>query len=517
MPLGATQQMVAECCLLKGGYAPQETEKRQRRRKRNMIKILKIGKTRPFGLAARCLTCLAAGLLSVFPAQVCGQPVRFQRFVMPSGLRVIVHSDDRAPVVSVALAYGSGLNDEPSNLEGINATVAGMLSQASSHLVPGQRDALSATYGGRGSVEIGYDATVFCDNFSSNMLKGAIWLASERAYGFRDDTAAFARVRDDYRREDSLRARRVQELEEGALHEMVRTVNLRLVPQVAALDSSVSLGAAKAYRDLYFHPANAVLAVSGDVHPDTVRRYVVEMFSLLPPDTARTELTARRFSVADAAADTVEIAAGKAVDVGSGILATVEQKRHFDTLVVPQGPRSVIFAWQVLPYSDHQADVFDFIGTVLASPSGSRLYRMLVEEREQAYGVDYRILPMERASVFAVRVDLRPEAQVRHVEDALREQLEQLKNFEMTSGELAKALNTARMAAWESVASNEGMARTLALNELLFGDASEFAVRMERLSGITAQDVRTVARRFLRSDNMKTIYRIPASQGGAER
>ena len=315
----------------------------------------------------------------------------------------------------------------------------------------------------------------------------------------------------------SVRSRRMQDLEEDALYEMVRTVNLRLVPQVAALDSGVSLGAARAYRDLYFNPANAVLAVSGDVHPDTVRRYVVEMFSLLPPDTARAELNARRFSVADAVADTVVIASGKAVDVGSGILATVEQKRHFDTLAVPQGPRSVVFAWQVLPYSDHQADVFDFIGTVLASPAGSRLYRTLVEDRELAYGVDFRILPMERASVFAVRADLRPDARIREVEDVLREQIERLKNFEIAPAELSKALNTARMTAWESVSSNEGMARTLALNELLFGDASEFAIRMERLSGITAEDVRTVARRFLRSDNMKTIYRIPASEGGADR
>lgn len=482
-----------------------------------MIKIRKNRKMRPAGAVARRLACVAAGILSVLSAQAGGQPVRFERFVMPSGLRVIVHPDDRAPVVSVVLAYGSGLNDEPSNLEGINRAVAGMLSQAAPHLVPGQRDALSATYGGRGSVEVGYDATVFCDNFSSNMLKGAIWLASERAYGFREDTAAFALVRNDCLREDSVRARRMQDLEEDALYEMVRTVNLRLVPQVAALDSGVSLGAARAYRDLYFNPANAVLAVSGDVHPDTVRRYVVEMFSLLPPDTARAELNARRFSVADAVADTVVIASGKAVDVGSGILATVEQKRHFDTLAVPQGPRSVVFAWQVLPYSDHQADVFDFIGTVLASPAGSRLYRTLVEDRELAYGVDFRILPMERASVFAVRADLRPDARIREVEDVLREQIERLKNFEIAPAELSKALNTARMTAWESVSSNEGMARTLALNELLFGDASEFAIRMERLSGITAEDVRTVARRFLRSDNMKTIYRIPASEGGADR
>ena len=349
------------------------------------------------------------------------------------------------------------------------------------------------------------------------MLKGAIWLAAERAYGFREDTAVFAQVKEERNRWDNARLRRPEEVETDALYEMVRTVNLRLVPEVAALDTEITLRSAKAYQKLYFNPANAVLAVSGDVHPDTVRRYVVEMFSLLPPDTTRFELKTKRFSVSDAVADTVELSAGKAVDVGSGILTTVAQKRHADTLFVPQGGRSVVFAWQVLPYSDRQADVFGFIGTVLAAPSGSRLYRKLVEEQELASAVSFRVLPMERASVFALKVELRPEADVRSVEQTVRSELERLKNFEISSAELTKALNTARMEAWEGISSNQGMARTLALNELLFGDAAQFNIRVERLRGITAGDVRTVALRFLRNDNMKTIYQIPSWQAGTNK
>ena len=78
---------------------------------------------------------------------------------------------------------------------------------------------------------------------------------------------------------------------------------------------------------------------------------------------------------------------------------------------------------------------------------------------------------------------------------------------------MTKALNTARMSAWESISSNQGMARTLALNELLFGDAAQLNRRMEQLSAYTQEDVRTVVRRFLRNDNMKTIYELPSSQG----
>ena len=95
----------------------------------------------------------------------------------------------------------------------------------------------------------------------------------------------------------------------------------------------------------------------------------------------------------------------------------------------------------------------------------------------------------------------------------VREELERMKNFNISPAELTKALNTFRMSAWEYVSSNQGMARTLALTELLFGDAAQFDRRMKRNMEYTQEDVRTVVRRFLRNDNMKTIYELPSSQG----
>ena len=120
---------------------------------------------------------------------------------------------------------------------------------------------------------------------------------------------------------------------------------------------------------------------------------------------------------------------------------------------------------------------------------------------------------MERASVFAVKVSLKPGGDISQVEKVVREELERMKNFDISPAELTKALNTARMSAWEYISSNQGMALTLALNESLFGDAGQFNRRMEQLLEYTQEDVRTVVRRFLRNDNMKTIYELPPSQG----
>ena len=122
----------------------------------------------------------------ILPAVGYAQKTDFERFKMPSGLRVLVHQDDRAPVVSVALMYKTGRNDEPSSLEGMNRVVAGMRTEASPHLSVGQYREIMDAYGGKSTIRVDPDVTLFCDSFSSNMLKGASWLAADKAYGFRD-------------------------------------------------------------------------------------------------------------------------------------------------------------------------------------------------------------------------------------------------------------------------------------------------------------------------------------------
>ena len=119
---------------------------------------------------------------------------------------------------------------------------------------------------------------------------------------------------------------------------------------------------------------------------------------------------------------------------------------------------------------------------------------------------------MERASVFAFKVDLRPGVKISQAEAVVHRELERMRNFNITAGELKKAVNATQMSQWQYISSNEGMVRNMALTELLYGDAAVFNSRMEKLSTITQEDVRIVMRRFFRTDNMKTIYELPSSR-----
>jgi predicted Zn-dependent peptidase len=55
------------------------------------------------------------------------------------------------------------------------------------------------------------------------------------------------------------------------------------------------------------------------------------------------------------------------------------------------------------------------------------------------------------------------------------------------------------------------MVRYLASAELMYGNASVMNSQLERMSRITADELREVVQRFIRTDNMKTFYILPTS------
>lgn len=440
-----------------------------------------------------------------------GQQVRFERFTMPSGLRVLIHRNDHAPVVTVGLMYNTGTNDQPGNLAGIGSVVAAMKTESSPHLSAGQYKKILASYGGQGTADISHDLVFFSDSFSSNMLKGAVWLASEKIRPFTADQAVFDSILAVVRDKKDRDVMRQWEKEERALYDMVRTVNLRLSPRMASYPEGVDMQAAKQYEALYFSPSNAVLAISGDIDVDSARKYVVEMFASLPPDTLKAEKPTL-FTIDSHVKDSLVTPSGHSIDIGSGILATAPMSSHVDTMYVGESSESVIFAWQIPPYEDPQFRVFEFINTVLCSGTGSRLHRRLVEYGDMAADISTYMMPMKRASVFGFKVRLRPGYKASDVEGIVEEEIERLRSGNISSAELKKAVNTSEVDMWYFISSNQGMVRALAATELLYGNANLFNSQTGSLYRITEDDVRCVAERFLRGDNMKKIYLVPAPE-----
>lgn len=131
-------------------------------------------------LAALLVGCAARGTPTTDALEkrlpVVGEPV-----VLENGLRVVVHEDHSAPVVSVAVAYHAGSAADPPGRRGLAHLVEHMMFEGSQH-VP--RGALDETLGIVGAAHknatTSSDWTLYYETVPSARLETAMWLESDR-------------------------------------------------------------------------------------------------------------------------------------------------------------------------------------------------------------------------------------------------------------------------------------------------------------------------------------------------
>ncbi len=173
--------------------------------------------------------------------------------------------------------------------------------------------------------------------------------------------------------------------------------------------------------------------------------------------------------------------------------------------------------------TDPAEPAFDAISDVLTRGRTSRLYRLLVRDKQLAVaiqgggafpGAKYPHLFI----LFAVPArGVKTEAVV----EALRPELERLKTEDITDEEMARFKTRAKADLIRSLDSNEGLAENLANYHTLFGDWRELFRYVDRLDALTKADVRKAATATFVDAN-RTVGKIEtatatASPSGASR
>ena len=147
--------------------------------------------------------------------------------------------------------------------------------------------------------------------------------------------------------------------------------------------------------------------------------------------------------------------------------------------------------------------MFDAIDDILTNGRTSRFYRALVRDKKIAVAAgSYGAYPGEKYPHLWVAYAV-PARGVSNevVQQALREELERLKNEDVTDEELAKFRTRAKAGVIRALGSNLGLAMHLTDYHLLFGDWRELFRYLERLDKVTKADIRRVATKTFQAPN----------------
>jgi len=217
------------------------------------------------------------GLMQVEQLRHVLPPPRVRR--LDNGLTLCVVENHRVPVVATAIIYRAGTRDETMGLGGVAHFLEHMMFKGSEKYGPGEIDHLTRALGGSNNAFTSHDSTTYYFTFAADRWRRALEIEVDRMAGLTLDPV-------------EVRSERQVIFEEIAMYEgepwdaLDREVTGALFAphpygrqvlgtreELAAVDSDVL----RDFHRNFYHPANAVLVVAGDVD-ETVEDVVEEAF-----------------------------------------------------------------------------------------------------------------------------------------------------------------------------------------------------------------------------------------------
>jgi zinc protease len=408
-------------------------------------------------------------------------PATVRRSVLPNGLTVLVRRDPSAPVVAIVTYVSAGYFDETDDVVGIAHVLEHMYFKGTPTRGVGEIARQTKAVGGYLNAATIYDHTVYYTVLPSSGFVQGLDVQFDAYANSLIDADELAReleviIQEAKRKSDNPGAVATETLFE-LLHDRHRIRRWRIgrEPGLRRLDRDAMM---RFYRNFY-HPANTVLSIVGDVDPDDVLREVTARYGALdagiparvpgPEETAPPGFRYREWSG----------------DIGQ---------------------TQVAFGWRTPPTLHEDTPALDILSTVLAGGRASRLYRAVREQKLATSVSAYDYTPTA-LGVFVVHAEGSPE-RAADAARAIWAQLRTLREDGVSEAELERAKRLYESRWVRRLEDMEGQANYVAEWEAL-GDWRLGEQYLERALATTTEQLRMLARRHLDPDQASIVVYRP--------
>ncbi|HEX8445237.1 MAG TPA: pitrilysin family protein [Sphingomonas sp.] len=428
------------------------------------------------------------------PADLVAQVrIPHDRFTLPNGLRVIVHTDRKAPVVAVSVWYHVGSKNEPKGKTGFAHLFEHLMFNGSEN-APGDffepLEQVGATdYNGTTY----YDRTNYFETVPTPALARALWLESDRmghllgAVTQKNLTNQIGVVQNEKRSGDNQPYGLVDYRIGETLYPVGHPYHHNTIGSMADL-SAASLDDVKNWFRQNYGPNNAVLVLAGDVDVATAKQLVTRYFGDIP-----------RGPTPPAVVAPVPTLPARKDEVMHDRVATARLLR----------------SWAVPGILDPDAAALQVAGGVLGGLASSRLDNILVRGERLAVSASASYDGLEKAGQFSVQVNVRPGVDPVAAGRRLDAIIADYIRTGPTADEVSRYVTStaaAQINGLESVGGFGGKAVALAEGEVYAGDSDFYAKQLRALAAVTPDQARAAATKWL----SRPVYALAVMPGPRE-
>jgi zinc protease len=441
-------------------------------------------------------TAVAIGIGSAALAQESSEipKVAFERYTLDNGLEIILHQDNRVPLVAVDIWYHVGSGNEVPGRSGFAHLFEHMLFQGSRHVGEDRHFEILKNIGAttvNGTTNT--DRTNYFEVVPSHQLETALWLESDRMGYFLplltqeslDNQIEVVRNERRQSYENVPYGTTWLALYKGAYPEghPYRYTTIGRHEDLAA----ASLDDVKSFYKTWYAPANATLALAGDFDVAEAKQLIQKWFGSFPTSTKPRQ-----------AAVPMPVMSKSRVDIEDKVAKL----------------RRLTYAWHTTPFmQDGDAD-FDILAHALGADGTGRLYQSLVHKNQLAQDVSVFQLSQQYSSLFVIQVTLRSGADLGAVERIIGEEMAKVRKQPISQREFNRAVTSVESSFMWRLESLMARAELLHRYNHYVGTPDYIRQDLERYTKSSPEKVQKLASEYLQPERRLDILTVPATQEG---
>jgi len=415
--------------------------------------------------------------------------IPFTKFTLNNGLTLVVHEDNKAPVVAVNVWYHVGSKDEKEGRTGFAHLFEHLMFNGSENYNDDwfkPFDRVGAT-GMNGTTN--QDRTNYFQVVPKNALEMTLWLESDRmghllgAIDLAKLDEQRAVVKNEKRQGENQPYGRVFDTILQNVYPKGHPYSWGVIGSIEDLNAA-SVDDVHEWFKTKYGAANATIVIAGDVKAQDAKQLVEKYFGHIdagPAQTKQSKWVAKR--------------TGKHVQT------------QYDR--VPQA--RVYKIWNIPEWGSAEADYLSLASAVLSSDKKSRLYNRLVYNERVASDISAFSFNSEIGGLFGIVASAIDPEKVDYIEQAIDEEMVAFLEKGPTKAELKRVKTSTRagfIRGLERIGGFGGKSDILARSEVFGGDPSTYKKSIERFNNATAKDVIKVSNDWL-SDGEYTLRILP--------
>ncbi len=406
--------------------------------------------------------------------------IKFEKFILENGLRVLVHEDKSTPMAVLNVLYDVGAKDENPEKTGF-AHLFEHLMFGGSKNIPSYDEPLQLA-GGENNAFTTNDLTNYYCQLPAENIETAFWLESDRMLSL-----AFSKK--------SLEVQRKVVCEEFKEHYINKPYGdvwhkMRNLAYTTHPYKWMTIGASlkhvedatmedvKEFFFKHYTPCNAILVVAGNIEINNIKTLADKWFGPIP----------------------------SGIKYNRSLPAEPPQTAPRILEVKSSVPLDALYkCWHIYPRMDKRYYACDLISDILSGGGSSRLFQSLVKEKQLFSNIDCYHFGSTDAGLMTIEGKLVKGVNIKEAEIAVMEEIKKLQIEGISQIELEKVKNKAESAMAFEDMSLMNRASSIAMYELL-GDANLINTELSNYQSVTAEEIKEQCRIIFDENNCSTMY-----------